>query len=345
MNILLIKLGALGDVLRTTPLLTALKREYPRSSLTWVVDRAHEEVLKGNLLIDRLKEISDATVEWVQTQYFDLALCLDKEAEATHLMAMANATKKMGFTQDERGALSAADPRSDYALRLGLDDELKFRQNRKTYQEISFEQAGLEFRGEEYVFPANEAAAAAAASHLKSLKVNPNALKHPVIGLNTGSGARFAGKKLPVETVARLAEQFHEKMGGTIFLLGGPEELVRNAAIQTLARCPVVSTGSHPISVFAEIVKLCDMVLTGDTTAMHVAIAVKTPVLAYFASTCAQEIEMYGRGRKIVSEIECAPCYKKDCPIDEQCMKDMRVDRIFHEAEILLGRDHATSVS
>ena len=94
-------------------------------------------------------------------------------------------------------------------------------------------------------------------------------------------------------------------------------------------------TGSHSIKIFAAIVKTCDLVVTGDTTAMHIAIAVKTPVVAYFASTCAAEIELYGRGRKVVSSISCAPCYKKICPIDEQCMKDMRAEEIFNEAKIL----------
>ena len=84
--------------------------------------------------------------------------------------------------------------------------------------------------------------------------------------------------------------------------------------------------------------------VTGDTTAMHIAIAVKTPVLAYFASTCAQEIELYGRGKKVVSGIACTPCYKKICPIDEQCMKDMKDEPLFREAKSLLAR-HANHFS
>ena len=344
MNILLIKLGALGDVLRTTPLLTALKKKYPASRLTWVVDAANREVLEKNPLIDELRDATPETEAWAKDQRFDLAVNLDKEPEATRLLAVAGAAKKMGFTQDAQGRLRAADALSDYAYRLGVDDELKFRQNRKTYQEISFEQLGLTFGGEEYVFSVPEADAAAAREHLRKIGADPGGTGRPVIGLNTGAGTRFAGKKLPAETYAALAEVFHREMAATVFLLGGRDEIERNAFIQKTARCPVVNTGSHPIRRFAAIVQACDLVVTGDTTAMHVAIAVKTPLVAYFASTCSQEIELYGRGRKVVTDISCAPCYKKICPIDEQCMKDMSVGQIFREAKSWLD-SHAARIS
>src|SRR5512147_2742797 len=53
-RILIVKLGAIGDVLRTTPLLTGLKRAYPQSHITWVVDKEALPLLKSNPSIDRL---------------------------------------------------------------------------------------------------------------------------------------------------------------------------------------------------------------------------------------------------------------------------------------------------
>ena len=344
MKILLIKLGALGDVLRTTPLLTALKQKHPDCHITWVVDAAHRDVLEHNALIDALLDYSEETVLALKKKTFDIAVNLDKETEATGLLAVTNASKKMGFSQDGLGRLCAADPLSDYAYRLGMDDELKFQKNKKSYQQISFEQLGMRFHGEEYVFSVDEASDAQAADYLKKIGIKTENLPRPVIGLNTGSGARFAGKKLPMESYVKLAEKFHRELNACIFLLGGPDEQDRNLLIQRKAACPVVNTGSHPIRRFAALVKTCDLVVTGDTTALHIAVAVKTRVLVYFASTCAQEIELYGRGRKIASDISCAPCYKKICPIDEQCMKDMSIEQIFNEAKILLG-EHATRLS
>ena len=94
MKILIIKLGALGDVLRTTPLLTALKVKYPSSHITWVVDKPHLEVLEGNAWIDRLLDSSAATAERLKKEHFDLAVNLDKEPQATAFLQSAGADKK-----------------------------------------------------------------------------------------------------------------------------------------------------------------------------------------------------------------------------------------------------------
>ncbi len=335
MRILIVKLGALGDVLRTTPLLTALKQKYPACRITWVVDGACRDVLEGNAHIAELLTYSPAIVDRLRSEEFDLAINLDKEKEALDSVTAAKAPLKMGFGRSASGELCALDEKSDYAYRLGIDDELKFKKNEKTYQQISFEQLGLRFNREEYLFEVGAENLEFARKHLTSLGVDLTG-KKPLIGLNTGSGHRFAGKRLPVQTFADLARRFQKEANAQVLLLGGKDELERNAQIERLAAGAAVATGSHSIRRFAGIVRCCDLVLTGDTTAMHIAIAMKTPVLTYFGSTCASEIELYGRGKKIVSTLSCAPCYKKICPIDEQCMKDMSVDILFGGAKPLL---------
>jgi heptosyltransferase-2 len=335
MNLLLVKLGAMGDVLRTTPLLTELRRKYPEARITWVVDAKCREVLEGNPLIDRLWDYSPETIARLANEAFDLAANLDKDTEALETIAAARATRKMGFGRSPAGKLCALDPLSEYAYRLGIDDDLKFRKNKRSYQEISFEQLGLEFRMQDYLFSVDAASEAAARRHLERLGFGWDDPR-PVVGLNTGSGARFAGKRLPVETYLELIEKFHNRMNATVFLLGGKDEIGRNREIAERSAAPVVNTGSHAIRAFAAIVRRCDLIVSGDTTAMHIAIAVKTPVVAYFASTCAAEIELYGRGKKIVSGIACAPCYLRTCPIDEQCMKDMSAETLFKAAQEVL---------
>lgn len=336
MKILLIKLGALGDVLRTTPLLEGLRKQYPSCEITWLVDGRHRSVLENNPSVDRLETLEPAGGSW-RSALYDLAINLDKEPEALEALEQARALEKTGFARDRAGKLCAANPASDYALRLGVDDELKFRLNKKTYQEISFEQVGLTFQKEEYVFSLDETQLARTNEVLMRLKKAPSTRGSRIVGINTGAGVRFAGKRLPADSYKRLAEKLHDRLGATVFLLGGADEAERNEWIERNAEAPVVNTGSHAIQVFAGIVKTCDLVITGDTTALHIAIAMKVPVLAYFASTCAQEIELYGRGRKIVSAIACAPCYKRLCPIDEQCMKDLDMDAFVRQASQMLG--------
>jgi len=66
-------------------------------------------------------------------------------------------------------------------------------------------------------------------------------------------------------------------------------------------------------------------ILTGDTTAMHVAIALRVPAVVLFGPTCPQEVDTFGRGRKLVSSIPCAPCYKRHCDLQPNCMDALGV--------------------
>jgi ADP-heptose:LPS heptosyltransferase len=83
-------------------------------------------------------------------------------------------------------------------------------------------------------------------------------------------------------------------------------------------------------------------VVTGDTTALHLAIALKKKVLAIFGPTCAQEIELYGRGEKIVSPLSCAPCYRRSCSVVPNCMEAISAGEVMRKIRPLLpGRQRA----
>jgi ADP-heptose:LPS heptosyltransferase len=338
MKILIVKLGAMGDVLRTTPLLKAFKKQYPKSEITWVVDAISAPVLDNNPLIHRVVIYGSPEIKVALSQTFDLAVNLDKENEALDTMEACLAGTKKGFGWDkDKKQVAALTPSSEYAVRLGIDDELKFKTNQKTYQEISFEQLDLEFAGEEYQLNLAPEHESYAKEHLSRLGLLTDS-STGIVGLNTGSGHRFAGKKLPKEHILRLAQILTERLKTRVVLLGGPEEAELNKAIEKEIKGFGVNLGTHhSILQFAALVSNCGLVITGDTIAMHIAIATKVPALVYFGSTCAKEIELYGRGQKMVSDIDCAPCYKRDCPIHEKCMSDMSLERIAEGAEALYG--------
>lgn len=333
MKILLVKLGAMGDVLRTTPLLPALQRRYPGAEIHWIVADACREALEGNAAIHHLWIYKDRVPEDLKRLFFDLAINLDKDPEALDSLDAARAAKKMGFGRDAKGQLAALDSLSDYAYRLGIDDELKFRINQKSYQQISFEQAGLNFDREEYQFELGSDDLKFAQNWTQKLGIILGDAQKPLIGLNTGAGTRFAGKKLPAETWIELADKLAADGQTQVLLLGGEAERARNEEIQSRARHKIFNAGNHSLKRFAAIVRLCKSVVTGDTTAMHIAIAVKTLVVCYFGSTCAQEIELYGRGRKMVATVKCAPCYKKTCPYNEECMTEFTADSFYEALE------------
>jgi len=317
---LIIKLAAAGDVLRTTPLLHAIKRKHERSWVVWVTDAFSVPLLENNPYIDRLLPYGhDATVE-LMGQKFDVLMCLDKEPRAIGLANIVSAKEKLGFRMTEHGTLGIFNPEATYALALGLSDPLKFYQNQKSYQQIIFEAVGYEFRGERYILNLTDEAKAQAKAKLRALGVAPN----EAVGVNTGAGKVFATKKWPEEHLTELVRLLRTE-GIKVLLLGGPEEVERNKRIKAgfASDDGVVDAGTdNPLDVFCAIVSLCRLVVTVDTMALHIAVALGVPVIALFGPTCHQEVDLYGRGEKLVGKAPCAPCYRASCD-DPICMKSI----------------------
>ena len=148
---LIIKLGAMGDVLRTTTVLRALD-----GPVTWVTRPASLPLLENVPQITELMPLQDAERR-LRGRRFDLAACLDDEPEACRLLDLVRFERRVGaFLQDGQVRYGeSAQPWYDMGLvsRFGKEraDDLK-RLNAKTYQEHLFGMFGLEFAGEDYVF-------------------------------------------------------------------------------------------------------------------------------------------------------------------------------------------------
>lgn len=324
MKILIIKFAAIGDVLRTTPILCPLKKKYPKAKIYWLTEKISYGVLCDNPFIDKVILYNRANLAILQDMSFNILINLDKDKRAAGAANTIPAKIKKGFGQMGSGQLAPFDKDSDYAYRLGIDDELKFRRNKKTYQQISFEQIGFKFQGEKYIYDLKKKDMEFAKKKLKKngdspLRGQPPFLK---VGIVTGSGKAFAGKRLPFNSYVKIIQGLLHYDGIQVLLLGGPEERWINLKIINIFENAIVDTGcNNTIGEFAAIVNNCDIIITGDTLTMHLGIATGKHVMVYFGSTTPNEIELYGKGEKIIPKIKCSPCYKKDCLIKEKCLQ------------------------
>jgi len=335
-RVLIIKLAAMGDVLRTTPLLRGLRARDPGCFITWITEPHVFPMLQGVPEIDRLLPYTGETVLQMEMETFDEVYCFDKEPKATALAMKLDAERKVGFGMSRLGKVIPLNEESEYTYRLGIDDSLKFRVNAKSYPELIFECAGFPYpEPQEYILPDLSAEIADARTFLRSQGVQSGDL---IIGLNTGAGDIFATKKWTEAGYIQLANRLIEELGARILLLGGPAETERNRRIAAAAQHPLVNTGNaHSMREFSGIIGNCNLVITGDTLAMHIAIGLKVPVLVIFGATCPQEIELYGRGSKVISDFECSPCYLSVCSNETTCMDALSVDSVFETAAALVS--------
>ncbi len=332
-RVLVLKLGALGDVLRTTPVLDALHASGP-VHVTWVAGAPAAPLLADHPRIDRLLTPGYETSERLGAERFDLVLSLDKDPWSTALATRVLAAERRGFGRDANGSLVPLHPAATYAYDLGLSDRLKFHENTRTYQDVIFEACGLPWRRQEYDVPAVRERAAAGREILRAAGVAGRS--GPLVGLNTGAGGIFANKAWTIDGYAELAGGL-ARDGARVVLLGGPDDAARNAAIAARAGGAARPTGEHALADFAGLVACCDLVVTGDTLGMHLAIAARVPVLVLFGSTCAAEIELYGRGEKLVTPIGCHPCYRRICDIHPSCQELIPAAAVLEAARRVLA--------
>lgn len=338
-RVLLINLDALGTVLATTAQLPAIKRTYPDSHITWITRRNALPLLQHNPLIDHLVEWNDENRMVLQQQRFEIALNADKSREAAAFINTISAERKCGFGLNDNGAIVPLNAGAEYGYRLGVDDHFKFRVNQRTGNDILGEAWEVDFRRDEYVLHLPEAEREKCAQWRHELGLESAPL---VIGFNTGCSALFSLKKLELETQAEAIKQLGRELPeAKIILLGGREDTERNQRLVELTNgvaIPTPTTLGLRDGIILE--NLADIVVSGDSLGMHIAIGLKKHVVAWFGLSCAAEIELYNRGVKIIRDLPCAPCWKKVCdmPHGPICVTEFKPEWIVEAVKSLVVR-------
>jgi len=139
--------------------------------------------------------------------------------------------------------------------------------------------------------------------------------------MNTGAGERWGKKSWKVEKQIELVHLAKEKHPGwQILLLGGPEEVERNQLLEKRCANLVINTGQHPVRKFAALVGQTHVLITADTLALHIGLALKRQIVALFGPTSHEEIDLCASGEKLFAELDCLGCYLNDCEKSPDCM-------------------------
>ena len=318
MKILIIKLGAIGDVLRTTSALIGLKEKYPYSEIYWVTEKESADLLKNNQHINKIFIFNHNTKNELKNIFFEKIICLDDEYKAAEL---ASSLKQKEIT----GAYLDKDKKITYTLssaewfdmglvsRFGKEkaDELK-KLNKKTYQEIIYKILGLNYKEQEPILILSKKRL-----DYSEKFANKNSIKKEdlVIGVNTGAGGRWEDKKLSIEKTAELIDKLSTEIKNSkIILFGGNEEKERNKKIKEMVGTKVIDAGcENTLMEFASLINLCNVLVTSDSLALHIGTALKKRIVVFFYPTASQEIELYGRGIKIIWEGKSNCSYQPKC--------------------------------
>ena len=291
MRIVIIKLGALGDVLRTLPIARALKKKYESCEITWITRENAFELLKNNKDIDKIKDFKESFDE-----EFDILYNFDIEEEATNLAKNIRAKKKYGFSSDEGYPTPFNAGAEDY-LNTVFDDEVK-KTNKKTYQELIFKAAEISYNKEKYEIFLNQSEREYGENFIERNQIE----KDKLIGIHIGSSERWPSKAWHIDRIREFVGELR-KLNFGVILFGGIEESEKIERLKSeFDKKNIKIFTNDPknnIREFASLVSQCKIMVCSDSLALHVSLALGKKCIGLFFCTSPNEVESYGLLEKI----------------------------------------------
>ena len=225
MRIIIIKLGAIGDVLRTTSILPGLKEKYNPEVIDWITESGGNEILLHNPLINQI-------FKWEEKSglgAYDLVIGLEDDLKACELAASLKSDKIIGAYAQNGKIVYTPSAWFDMSAisKYGLEKANALKQrNRKTFQQHMGELLGINVG--KYIFNLSMDEIEYGQKFVRDLGI----LKwEKVVGINTGAGKRWQLKALSVEKTIDLIKKLRKELGVVSLILGGEEERERNAII------------------------------------------------------------------------------------------------------------------
>ena len=320
---LIVRLGALGDIIHTIPAAAALRAAYPAAPIDWLVEERHREILDLVTCIDRVVVVQRPTPGgWIQatralrTRRYTAALDFQGLMKSAVLARASGATQVLGFSIWHLREKSARPFYSESVNVAARPDEERhvIHKNLRLLR-------GLGITDPSISFPLRHVPSAALDAMVAQAAGVPFAVINP--------GAAWPNKRWDSARFGELASFLREVRGLVPFVLWGPGE-------EGLAREVVAASGGAalmaPATRLGDLVEICraaSLMVSGDTGPLHIAAAVGTPIVSIFGPTDPQR-----NGPWLADDIaasrysSCACKYDRECHNAEWCLGTLPVSEV-----------------
>jgi lipopolysaccharide heptosyltransferase II len=331
MKILILKPSSLGDVVQALPVLRLIKSQHRQADVWWWIDEGLAPLLEGDPDLAGIvhfrrrrwgkprhwPEMIRAVVE-LRRQRFDWVIDLQCLARTGAIAWLANGRLLVGLDEVREGS-------------RGFYDLIVRRPSYHTHATDWYlgvlPPLGVPVSMDFDWLPERRGAAEAVRQKWPRGSERWIAIQ---------PGARWLNKRWPVEHFAALTRLLATRAPDLRFaIMGGNED--RALGAQILAAVPERSldlTGQLSLSEMIEWLRRCDLMLTNDTGPMHVAAALRKPVVGLFGPTTPSRTGPYGQAAFALNHpLPCAPCMKSECsnPLPIECLRAIPPERVGEE--------------
>jgi heptosyltransferase-2 len=256
---------------------------------------------------------------------FDLGILFTNSFGSALLFSLAKIPQRWGYVRDGRHLLltkrvrasNLIDPRHHIQYYLSLISKL-----------------GLETDLAHLDFPLTEQAVSQAKDLFRSLSVDTD---RPIFILSPGASYGPA-KRWPASFFSRLATLLQTQHDAEILIIGSERDKEIAGSIAALmSHKPIDLTGKTTLPQLAGAIGQSALFITNDSGPMHLANALKVPVVAIFGPTDPRITGPYQKPSKVLnSQVPCWPCSYRECPFEHQCMTQISPEMVLEECQVLL---------
>lgn len=324
-KILVIKIGAVGDVILAVPSIRAIRNNFPKAFISVLVGSESRRVLKkcpyidDIILYDRLGNDKGIKAllklgSIIRRRAFDISIDLQNN-RASHLLAWLGAVpKRFGYDRKWGFLLNG---KLKY-LKMGVGPvEEQFRVLKKA----GINTIGASRRLE--IWPGREDF-----SYVENLLKNAWVREGQVlVGINIGGS--WKTKRWPLKCFAKLSDMLAAEDIRVVITASKDEEGLANDFVEKARAKVINAAGRTSITQLAALIKRCKVFVTGDSAPMHIASSMGTDFIALFGPTDPRRhYEPTDKGVVVKKELSCSPCYKSDCK-RVLCMEKIGVEEVF----------------
>lgn len=335
-HILIVKLSAIGDVIHALPVAHALKTGLPACRITWVVEKAASDLVRANSYIDEvivfdkpkcktlsgMSEYAPGFVAGLRKRRFDISLDLQGLFKSGIISFLSGASRRLVYCNarelsDWMGTRVCGDHQHGHIVEQYLD----------VARALGVQAAAPDFGltvSDEVTTKAEQTAAFAGLDCNKQYVV-------------LVPGANWPNKRWPITHFAQLTDKLFA-VGLIPVLVGGPGDDYLASEITRAAEIPPIDlTGKTSLLELAHIIRRSGAVVGGDTGPVHLAAALKRPIVMLMGPTDKIRNGPYGKGHVILTIPDaCAGCWKRECAQKRDCLQSIDSENVFQAVTGLL---------
>ncbi len=305
----------IGDLVMATPVLEELKQHFPYAKITVMCLKTNALLLKNNKYIDEIFSFEKCSIfskkaalliKELKEKKFDLGILLTNSFSSAYFFFKAKIKKRVGYKAHFRGFLlnvkKTLPKKKQHLVLTYLDLLQSINIEGKALPQIFLDESAKE-KAKKILFDAGY-------KNEKILGINPFA-------------AYGSAKCWPFENFKKLAEIL-SKEGYFLLFFGSKNEKAASLKGQSLINL----IGQTNLEELAALISACDLFLTNDSGPMHIAAALRVPLIALFGSTDENITGPYKTGEILKKKTRCSPCFKRVCDKDFSCMLNIEVNEV-----------------